>query len=503
MRSASLVKQQGKKGMSLRARLLLSLGVVALLVLVASGVATYSLLRSFLFGRVNQQLQQSHIAVERLLEGGGAPGGPGAPNGPGPAGQQPSCFLLQGAAQGTFVEVRTSSGTTVCPVGQFGETASSPKLPARITGYSAANNPHGEPTVYFNTGSASPGGPRFRVRASEIGPDTTLILALPLSDTYSTLEQLLLIELAVAAGALALSGVVGWWLVRVGLRPLAAIERTAAIVAQGELGHRVPGASNRTEVGRLAGVLNVMLGRIEGAFAARDATEGRLRASEARMRRFVSDASHELRTPLAAVSAYAELFDRGASQRPEDLERVMSGIRSETGRMGHLVDDLLLLARMDEGRPLEKEPVELVALAAEAVDAARAVGSDWPVQLKASEPVEVTGDPARLRQVVDNLLSNTRDHTPPGTDVTVSVSRDAADAVIEVADNGPGIDPELADRLFERFYRSDASRSRASGGSGLGLSIVSAIVAGHGGSVTARRRAEGGSVFTVRIPAAS
>jgi two-component system OmpR family sensor kinase len=488
--------------MSLRARLLLSLGVVALLALVVASVATYSLLHSFLFNRITQQLQQSHISVERLLQpNGGGPNGPGAPNDQGPVDDQLNCFLLQEAAQGAFVEVRTSAGSITCPVGQFGESASSPKLPAIITGFSRESNPHGEPTVYFNARSATPGGPPFRVRAATIGQDT-LILALPLSDTYSTLHQLLFVELVVTAGALVLAGIVGWWLVRVGLRPLAAIERTAANVAEGELGHRVPGESKRTEVGRLAGVLNVMLARIEDAFAARDATEGRLRASDARMRRFVSDASHELRTPIAAVSAYAELFDRGANERPEDLERVMTGIRSETGRMGHLVDDLLLLARMDEGRPLQKVPIELVGLAAQAVDAAEAVGSDWPVRLEASEPVDVVGDPARLRQVLDNLLSNARAHTPPGTHVTVTVRRDESDAVVEVTDDGPGIDPETADRLFERFYRADASRSRASGGSGLGLSIVDAIVTGHGGRVSARRGEEGGSVFTVRIPAA-
>jgi two-component system OmpR family sensor kinase len=311
----------------------------------------------------------------------------------------------------------------------------------------------------------------------------------------------LLIELAVTGGALVLAGVVGWWLVRIGLRPLAAIERSAVTVAGGELGHRVPGESDRTEVGRLAGALNVMLGRIESAFAARDATEAKLRRSEGRMRRFVADASHELRTPLTAVSAYAELFERGADRRPEDLGRVMSGIRSETSRMSHLVDDLLLLARMDEGRPLEKKPLELVGLAAEAVEAASTVGPEWPVHLEAHEPVEVLGDRARLRQVLDNLLSNVRAHTPPGTTATVRVVRDGASALCEVEDDGPGIPPEEASRLFERFYRSDASRSRASGGTGLGLSIVAAITEAHGGAASVRPANGRGSVFVVRLPA--
>jgi two-component system OmpR family sensor kinase len=271
-------------------------------------------------------------------------------------------------------------------------------------------------------------------------------------------------------------------------------------VATGQLGHRVPGESSRTEVGRLAGVLNSMLGKIEDAFAARDSTENELRRSEARMRRFVADASHELRTPIAAVSAYAELFDRGANRRPEDLSRVLHGIRAETARMTHLVDDLLLLARMDEGRPLEQDEVELVGLAAEAVEAGAAVGAEWPVALTARHPVEVVGDRARLRQVLDNLLANVRAHTPPGTTTTVSVRKEDRTAVLEVADDGPGFDRDTADRLFERFYRADPSRSRASGGSGLGLSIVAAIVEAHGGTVAARPGDGGGSIFTVRLP---
>jgi two-component system OmpR family sensor kinase len=340
------------------------------------------------------------------------------------------------------------------------------------------------------------------VAATELPNGDILIVAAPLSDTHGTLNHLLLVEIAVTGGALILAAGIGWWLVRIGLRPLAAIERTAAAISQGELGHRVPGETKRTEVGRLAGVINSMLARIEDAFAARDATESQLRLSEGRMRRFVGDASHELRTPLAAVSAYAELFDRGASERPEDLRRVMTGIRSEAGRMGHLVDDLLLLARMDEGRPLEKVPVELVGLTAEAIDAAQAVGPNWPIELQASEPLEVVGDPTRLRQVLDNLLSNVRAHTPEGTHVKVSVSSKDGRAIWEVADDGPGIDAETAERIFERFYRADASRSRASGGAGLGLSIVEAIVKTHGGDVSARPGTDGGSVFLVSLPLA-
>jgi two-component system, OmpR family, sensor kinase len=502
--------------MSLRTRLLLAVGAVALLALLAADVATYSSLRSFLLGRIDQELQAAHQPVEESITGRGPQGGPGGPGGPGTTnatGEGGGCSTtgtsdtnltrLGNVAPGMFLQVQTADEILNCPYyrpGEFGETAQQPRLPAKITGFSTTSNPGGEPTKYFNAKSLAAGGPSFRVRASQLSNGDILVLALPLSDATSTLDRLLLIELAVTGGALVLAGVAGWWLVRIGLRPLAAIERTAVNVAAGDLAHRVPGESDRTEVGRLAGALNVMLGRIESAFAVRDATETKLRLSEGRMRRFVADASHELRTPLTAVSAYAELFERGADRRPEDLGRVMSGIRIETSRMSHLVDDLLLLARMDEGRPLEKKPLELVGLAAEAVEAATTVGPEWPVRLEAHEPVEVLGDRARLRQVLDNLLANVRAHTPPGTTATVRVWRDGDIAVCEVQDDGPGIPPEQAARLFERFYRSDASRSRASGGTGLGLSIVAAITEAHGGTASARPADGGGSVFTVRVP---
>jgi len=503
---------------SLRTRLLVALGAVAFVALLVADVATYSALRSFLIGRVDQQLQTTHESIELALEaprGGGSPlgGPPGGgttpigsasdqPDQDGCAAQGTAAVLFQRLAQGTFVELRSSTGTVTAEQSycERGGTELQPRLPNVIKGFTTAANPGGEPTVYFDTGSVQKGGSSFRVGASAISGGDILVIALPLSDVDGTLGRLLEIELAVTGGALALSSLIGWWLVRLGLRPLAAIERTAATVAQGELGHRVPGESPKTEVGRLAAVLNLMLGRIEGAFAARDATLADLRQSQGTLRRFVSDASQELRTPLAAVSAYAELFERGADQRPEDLGRVMTGIRSETARMGQLVDDLLLLARMDEGRPLERAQVELVALAAEAVDAAATVGPDWPVHLSAAEPVEVVGDRARLRQVLDNLLSNVRAHTPPGTAATVRIEAIDDRAVCQVSDDGPGISPDTAERIFERFYRTDSSRTRSSGGSGLGLSIVAAIVAAHDGTVSAAPREGGGTVFTVTLP---
>jgi two-component system OmpR family sensor kinase len=214
----------------------------------------------------------------------------------------------------------------------------------------------------------------------------------------------------------------------------------------------------------------------------------------------VADASHELRTPIAAVSAYAELFSRGASDNKEDLERLMGGIRNETSRMEHLVADLLLLARLDEGRPMERRSVDLVSLCAEAVQTASTVGPDWPVTFEASQPIEIMGDATSLRQVIDNLLGNVRSHTPAGTRTRVTVDPEEHGAVITVADNGPGMEPEEAEHIFERFYRSDPSRSRLHGGAGLGLSIVSAIVGNHGGQVSAEGRVGSGTTFTVHLP---
>jgi two-component system OmpR family sensor kinase len=316
------------------------------------------------------------------------------------------------------------------------------------------------------------------------------------------LHRLLLIEAAVTAAALAVAIGIGLLAVRVGLRPLTKIESTADAIAAGELDRRVPGDTARTEVGSLARALNAMLEQIQGAFIARDATEAELRTSEGRLRRFVADASHELRTPVTAVSAYAELFELGARQHPDDLERVMTGIRKETARMSDLVDELLLLARLDEHHDFERKQVDLVSLAGDAIGAAAAISGDWPARLDAAEPVEVQGDAARLRQALDNLLGNVRAHTPPGTRTTVSITLNDHSAAVRVADDGPGIDAADAARLFERFYRAEPSRSRDRGGSGLGLAIVAAIVHAHSGDVRADPNPGGGAIFTITLPVA-
>jgi two-component system OmpR family sensor kinase len=277
---------------------------------------------------------------------------------------------------------------------------------------------------------------------------------------------------------------------------------TAGEIAAGDLSRRVERAGGRGEVGRLGEALNAMLHQIEEAFADRERAAAELQRSEERLRRFIADASHELRTPLTSIRGHAELFRRGAAADPEALAQAMRRIEGEAQRMGLLVDDLLLLARLDEGRPLDHAPVDLTAVATDAVTDARAVEPDRPFELDVDGPVTVQGDNARLHQLAANLLSNARTHTPSTTPVRVSVRREGDHAVLEVSDRGPGMDPAQAARVFERFYRADVSRARLSGGSGLGLSIVAAVAEAHGGAVAVDTAPGEGATFSVRLPAA-
>jgi two-component system OmpR family sensor kinase len=454
--------------LSLRARLLLGVLVLAAVGLAAADAVTYASLRSSLISRVDSTLDADHHGAENASFGRGGARGPGPSD---------------------FVQIRSQSGRVLYSSGvphfPGTEEPSPPKLPTTITGLHA----QGPDLVRYFTVSAENGGERYRVRASlDNGSQNMLIIATSLGTVDATLHRLFLIELLVSLAVLGGIILVGLWIVRLGLRPLEAIGRTADAIAAGDLSQRVTRAESRTEVGRLGLAFNAMLDRIE--------------ASDQRLRRFVADASHELRTPLAAVRAYAELFGRGASQKPDDLERAMSGIGRESERMSALVEDLLLLARLDEGRPLERKPVRLDELVTEAVETAQAVDPERPIEL-AAEPVTALGDRERLRQVIDNLLGNARSHTPPGTHVRVSVGRNTHDAVIEVADDGPGMNGEQAERVFERFYRADPSRARASGGVGLGLSIVSAVAEAHGGSVSVETGPGRGTAFRVRLPLSS
>jgi two-component system OmpR family sensor kinase len=501
--------------MSLRGRLLVATVVVLATGLLTADVITYVALRSFLSAQLDARLVQAGETIEHGTDRLPGRGGRGD-RGPGEA---RSVANLSLTVPGFFAQTRDSDGkVTQVEALTDDDVVHTPALPAVLpvsaTRAPPSTDPNGQPgsspsgndaasdqATFDTVPSVDADGPAFRVRYSvNNATGEVIVVGLPLTEVQKTLSQLVVIEALVSVAVLLLSGATGLYLVRVGLRPLEDIADTAAHIAAGDLSRRVERSDERTEVGRLGGSLNVMLGQIETAFTEREASEAALRASEERLRRFVGDASHELRTPLAAIQAYAELFERGADQHPEDLPRLMRNIHKECQRMGVLVDDLLLLTRLDQGRPLEREPVDLGAIAHETVDAGRAIDPGREIRLDVDGLVEVPGDRTRLRQIADNLLLNARLHTPAATPVEVRVVERDGFAVLEVIDHGPGIDAELAEKVFERFYRGDPSRSRADGGSGLGLSIVQAIAQAHGGHAEASATPGGGATFRIFLP---
>ncbi len=327
-----------------------------------------------------------------------------------------------------------------------------------------------------------------------------VLVAVSREEIDVTVGRLRTAFLAIGGVVLMLIAALGFFAVRAGLRQLRGIEQGAARIASGELSHRMPELSTRTEVGRLSAALNGMLTQIEAAFAARA-------ESEARMRRFVADASHELRTPLAGIRGFAELYRMGALPTTADVTRTMGRIENEAIRMGAMVEDLLVLARLDEERPLDLAPMDLRTLAADALHDLTALDPSRPVALTgpcgegAPGAAPVLGDEARLRQVVTNLVGNAVKHTPPGTPVRIGVGTAHGDCLLEVADSGPGLTRAQAERVFDRFYRVDASRSRHDGGgAGLGLAIATALTHAHGGTLTLASTPGDGAVFRMEIP---
>ena len=347
-----------------------------------------------------------------------------------------------------------------------------------------------------------PGVGPYRVKAAESSLGK-VVTGLPTLDTRRTLASLVGWEVLLALTGVVLAALAGWWLVRRQLRPLREVADTAHTVSSlslssGEIGTtaRVPDrlTDERTEVGQVGAALNTMLAHVEHALDDRH-------RSEQQVRQFVADASHELRTPLTTIHGYAELSRRTSPPDPGQLAQAMSKVEAEAVRMSSLVEDLLLLARLDAGRPLARDEVDLTRLVLEAVGDARVVGPDhrWQLDLP-DEPVLATGDEQRLHQVLTNLLNNARRHTPPGTSVTVGVREEGDEVVLSVVDDGPGLPPQLAKTAFERFTRGDSARTRASGGAGLGLSLVQAISHAHGGRVSVDSVA-GRTCFEVRLPA--
>jgi two-component system, OmpR family, sensor kinase len=347
----------------------------------------------------------------------------------------------------------------------------------------------------FTVGSQSGSGQWRLVAAVGPGPNGhNYLIGVSLHDAAVSLGRIERVEIVVTGLILAILALVTFFVLRLGLRPIRRMTETATAIAAGDLSHRVPDVAARTEAGELGAALNTMMTKIEDAFDQR--TE-----SEARLRQFVADASHELRTPVTTIRGYAELYRSGGLDDPEELSQAMRRTEQESIRMGSLVEDLLLLARLDQNPALQSPgSVDLGVLAVDAVSDARAVDPDRLVTASVAEGVTVDGDEDRLRQVMANLVGNALVHTPPGTAVRVRVDREGPDAVLEVHDDGPGMPAPVAARAFERFFRADPARSRHAGGSGLGLSIVKAIVSAHGGTVGIDTGDGAGTTVRVTLP---
>jgi two-component system OmpR family sensor kinase len=370
----------------------------------------------------------------------------------------------------------------------------------------ALNDPRVNNHTLFTVSSIN-GEMRWRVFAGlayeQSGEATaTYAVAVPLRGVDNTVQRMLDLTILIGLAVIATCALLGWYGVRRAFRPLTQIEDTAAAIAGGDLTRRIPEPASKDEVASLSRSLNVMLAQIEQSFAVRE-------ASETRMRQFVADASHELRTPLAAVRGYAELYRQGAVTEPQDVSATMRRIEDEAIRMGGLVNDLLILTRLDRQRPLERGPVDLTVLAADAVQDARALDPTRKVRLVGLSgdltPTVIEGDEAKLRQVVTNLVGNAVNHTPAGTAIEIAVGSDGPDRTrLEVRDHGAGVDPVKARKVFERFYRADPSRVRGNGGgNGLGLAIVAAIVTAHEGQVGVAATPGGGATFVVNLPTAN
>jgi two-component system, OmpR family, sensor kinase len=465
------------RGASLRTRVMAGAALLVALTSLVTAVLGTTLLRSYLLSRSDGQLRDFATVASRIVQRQQLqPGGSDRPQ------ALPTQFL---------VEVISADGETSMAGGSLG-AAHGPQLSA------AQLSDTGTP---FTTPATGNSGGSWRVLVQRLTGGGHLIIAYSLGDLNSTVTRLEVADALAGGVAIVLLAGVGLPLVRASLAPLKRIESTAVAIAGGDLSRRIDHPVGNTEVGRLAEALDVMLASIEAAYLARADGEARARSSQERMRRFIADASHELRTPVTSVRGLAEYgLQQGEAATREELLRLMGLIAREAGRMGGLVDDLLLLARFDAGRPLDRRPVDLASIAAEAVQQARIVAPGRPITLEAAELVIVDADAERLRQIIDNLIRNAIQHTPPESPVTVTVTSEPGSGRLTVADHGPGMTPEQASRVFERFYRTDNARARASGGAGLGLAIAAALAAAHGGELTVETQSGHGAAFHLRIP---
>jgi two-component system OmpR family sensor kinase len=466
--------------------------------LTAAGLVTYEEQRSFLLDRVDQQVESAFVPLAfqlRVRDGADRRAGTDRPPPPQlPFGRRsPGVGASAALPPGTFGEILDAHGTVLRRrTFTYGErTGATPAIPA-----SPPISRVGSGLRLFTVQSPHDGA-RYRSAAFKLGHNTAVV-AVPLRESEQTLNRLVMVEALVAGGVILALVALGWFVIRLGLRPLERIGRVASEIAVGDLSRRVATTDQRTEVGRLGRSLNEMLAQIERAFAARQRSENRLR-------RFLADASHELRTPLASIRGYAELFRMGAADDPETLARAMSRIESEAQRMGVLVEDLLLLAQLDEAPEPRQVDVALGELVEQAAQDTRVIAPDRIISVDVAEETTVLGDPDQLRQLVANLARNAVRHTPAGTPAQLRLQCSGDRAVLQIRDHGPGVpdDPAEAEQLFERFWRSEGGRRRGPGGAGLGLAIVRAIAHAHGGDVHAANALDGGAVFTVVLPLAT
>ena len=472
--------------MSLRTRLLIGMALVAL-VLAGTGLAVAQITEAQLLDEVDAQLRSASAPARDFDEQRGPDHGPDDGPDDGPDGDSPDG---EAAPLSDLYVATIEDGVVV--------TLATPNLrsdelpPPDITVDEAVAAADGDA---FTVASVD-GGLDYRVLASTDGrTGRTTVTAIPLDDVDEAVGRLLRVGGLAIGLALVVLALVTWWVMRLGVRPIKVMTRTATAIADGDLSHRVPEGDPRTEAGELGEALNRMLGEIEEAFDERTRSEDRLR-------QFVADASHELRTPVATIRGYAELYRVGGLRDEADLDDAMRRTEQEARRMGALVDDLLLLNRLDQGRPLERAPVDLAQLARDAALDATAVDPTRAVDVDLSGTATVDGDEDRLRQVIGNLVGNALAHTAPGTPVAIRVTAGDDDVVLEVSDEGPGMEPEVAAHAFDRFYRGDPARSRHRGGSGLGLAIVAATVEAHSGTVALQTAPGDGARFRVVLPAA-
>ncbi len=464
--------------LTLRTRLLLALGTLLALALLVSGGLVVAITRSSLVDQLDNDLRNASLAD---FDAGNGPG-----DGPGPTGRRFALMVFDqsGALLSSFP---SGIGPTPDP------------LPA-VTSDGLLATPVGQ----IVTRSAVDGSLSYEVltvRGRTIGGVlVTAVLAAPLSEVNASIGLLVRALVFVGLVVLVLMLIVGWLIVRRDMRPLEQMTGTAERISAGDLSQRVGVPDDGSEVGRLGNAFDQMLDQIQAGFESQRAALWAKERSESQLRQFVADAGHELRTPLTTLRGYADLYRAGGLEEKAALEQAMSRIGTESRRMGTLVEDLLLLARLDQGRPLRREPVVLSELVRDAINDAQAVEPGRPINAQLAEGVTVTGDEDRLRQVVGNLFANVRVHTPSETPVDVSLAAHDGIAVLEVADHGPGVDSEHREHIFDRFYRADVGRSRDRGGSGLGLAIAASVTAAHAGTISHSDTAGGGATFTLTLP---